>query len=239
MFPLAAVSAASEILRGLKRRSASPDPHTVTLHAMENGLSMDAARQALTGTGGAGGSGSSRALQSLITESGSNVTLGTPCLATEEIPVTDEMIDAARVCLPGYSFDQRTAAIYRAMAAVAPKSTADNWWSMQWQKGQDRIAALDAENAKLRAVAPVELYGPREQQLDALRAENAELLRVIGVQNAWIAEQNAKIATFGPQKPADLPDPPRRADGTLAPQAKSWAPPKPTGDPRRIGGVAF
>lgn len=36
---------------------------------------------------------------------------------------------------------------------------------------------------------------------------------------------------------SDLPDPPRRPDGTLVPQPKPWGPPpKVGGDPRRIGG---
>lgn len=35
---------------------------------------------------------------------------------------------------------------------------------------------------------------------------------------------------------SDLPDLPRRPDGTLAPQPKPWGAPKPNGDPRRIGG---
>lgn len=68
------------------------------------------------------------------------------------------------------------------------------------------------------------------------KAENAELMRLMGVQNAWIAELNAKLATFGDPTPADLPDPPRRPDGTLVPQAKPLPVVRVGGDPRRIGG---
>lgn len=101
------------------------------------------------------------------------------CLAMQgspEIVVTDEMVAAAENLDHCYRPEGRPdlMKIYRAMAAVAPKSTADNWWSMQWQRGQDRIAALEAENAKLRE-GPIELYREDERKIDALEAEVARL----------------------------------------------------------------
>lgn len=158
---------------------------------------------------------SQTALQSLITATGSHVTLGTPCVAADEIPVTDEMIDAAKGCLAIHPYDQWLATIYRAMAAVAP---------------------VEPENAGLWASVAIG-YKQRnvtlEQRIAALEADNeahiAALVKAggyIATLGGEISALKAQLATFGPITPADLPDPPRRADGTLAPQ------------PRRLPGVA-
>ncbi len=69
-----------------------------------------------------------------------------------------------------------------------------------------------------------------------LLAENAELLRLMGVQNAWIAELTAKLGAFGDPTPKDLPDPPRRPDGTRVPEPKPFPVVKAGSDMRRIGG---
>lgn len=153
-------------------------------------------------------------LTALITATGSHVTLGTPCVAADEIPVTDEMIDAAKGCLAIHPYDQWLATIYRAMAAVAP---------------------VEPENAGLWASVAIG-YKQRnvtlEQRIAALEADNeahiAALVKAggyIATLGGEISALKAQLATFGPITPADLPDPPRRADGTLAPQ------------PRRLPGV--
>jgi hypothetical protein len=55
-----------------------------------------------------------------------------------------------------------------------------------------------------------------------------------------IAALEAELASlrsaFSDPAPADLPDPPRRPDGTLAPQPKPWTPPKQSEPQRRVGG---
>jgi hypothetical protein len=55
-----------------------------------------------------------------------------------------------------------------------------------------------------------------------------------------IAELEAELASlrsdFSDPAPADLPDPPRRPDGTLVPQPKPWTPPKQSEPQRRVGG---
>ena len=63
-----------------------------------------------------------------------------------------------------------------------------------------------------------------ERRIAALEAENAAL-------RAHLA-----ALTGAAPAPTDLPDPPRRPDGTLAPEPKPWSPPRETGDRRIIGG---
>lgn len=83
---------------------------------------------------------------------------------------------------------------------------------------QSYITMLEAENAALKAA------------LDQVRGFSGGL-------RGTIVQDGASV-TFGDPTPADLPDPPRRPDGTLQPQAK----PLPTGaltqqaGGKRVGG---
>lgn len=129
-------------------------------------------------------------------------------------------------------------------------------------EGQQRIAALEAENATLKAgnaalcaamagnlaanqhgsqpnvaafpVAKLEamVLKPGLDLLDALRAC---AVPIDGLK--WREPTpNQKTALFGDPVPSDLPPAPRRPDGTLAPEPKPWAAPRQAGDPRRVGG---
>jgi len=92
------------------------------------------------------------------------------------------------------------AAIYRAMAAVAPEEL--------YRPEERRIDALVARVAELEA---------ENAELKATTEANVEALLKAG---AYIATLGAEIkaakaaTTFGDPTPADLPAPPRRPDGT-------------------------
>jgi hypothetical protein len=64
--------------------------------------------------------------------------------------------------------------------------------------------------------------------------------RIAALEAELMAALEAALASlrsaFSDPAPADLPDPPRRPDGTLMPQPKPWTPPKDREPPRRIGG---
>lgn len=261
------------------------------------------------------------------------------CLAVQDEPeilVTTEMLQAAgRAWLEcGPVQVEQWTAIYRAMAALAPKNTASKWWPAQWQEGQACIAALEGENVefKLNNTKLLEAYSSISKKLGELQTEkrNQVGLRIGSMlpgscdesrpatneRAAAAAENNAlttqmdtliqagiqayrdectkQIAALGAAFEsernmritmedclrdaqqtalrykrdlavleaesaelneeaeehahlirqlrgltvvgADLPDPPRRPDGTLAPASKPWTPPKDTGNKRRIGG---
>lgn len=92
-----------------------------------------------------------------------------------------------------------------------------------------RAAALEADNMSLRSTVREQdmLYATRHAavaELDAARVRIAEL------------EELLSAFQFPDSVSADLPDPPRRPDGTLVPAAKPWSAPRPAGDARRIGG---
>jgi hypothetical protein len=141
------------------------------------------------------------------------------CWAAPEIVVTDEMTDAAVVAYkawiaqadPGSFVRDASALIYRAMAAVAPVDL--------YRADERRIDALTEQRNAWTQIAM-----RQRVRITAIEAEQAVL-----------RAQLAALTGADP-KPADLPDPPRRPDGTLIPQAKPWSPPKPVGDTRRIGG---
>lgn len=75
---------------------------------------------------------------------------------------------------------------------------------------------IDADS-KDRTIAKLCAERDAWQKLYNDRVSKAQLVSFIGVTS-------------------DTPEPPRRPDGTLAPQPKPWSPPKPTGNPARIGG---
>lgn len=99
-------------------------------------------------------------------------------------------------------------------------------------KSADVLSAIQHEGAVMWAE-----YMGAMRRVTELEGEKAALCEIIGAQTDSLAELRVQLAAFtaGPV-PADLPDPPRRPDGTLQPQAKPWTPPKPMGDGRRIGG---
>lgn len=140
-----------------------------------------------------------------------------------EIPVTDEMRriggDILRSCREMEVFDEQAAdASYRAMVALAPTEL--------YREDERRIDALEAENAALtkKIEAAETMAWDHVHRRSKFEAENVAL--------------RAQLATFtgAVSMPADLPNPPRRPDGTLVPAARSWSPPKTAGDARRIGG---
>lgn len=173
-----------------------------------------------------------------------------------EFPVTPEMYTAGcAASLIGGMSDA-----YRAMARLAPpphtlalyaasQTHAEMWAARNgmiirtanygtelmadahaiFDGAQARVAELEAENEKLRdalppdpvlfQVVPMTQYVELESQNRALKAA-LDLTRV----------------TIGDPTPADLPDPPRRPDGTLLPQPKPWSAPKSGAtDSRRVG----
>lgn len=156
---------------------------------------------------------------------------------SSEILVTDEMLD---VGLNHWSNewdwnDHRKSVLsfYRAMAALAPKPDLVTFVQMMTARiEEEKALGLKAVNTLLPRIA-------------ALEADNAALSEELGkaqAQNARLADDlgRAHLAigslAFGDPTPSDLPDPPKRPDGTLAPQAKPIVLPRPNGDPRRIGG---
>ena len=170
--------------------------------------------------------------------------------AVPEIPVTDEMIAAGfaadkamPLVLPSESAYFPT--IYRAMAAVAPEelyrpeerridalvAANQRWhdtWSateMQRQQAVARVAELEAENAALRVQVP-----PHPWHLQVV-----SMMKYKELEAEFLAMKQAS-ATFGDPTPADLPPPPRRPDGTLAPQPKPFPVLKQASASRRVGG---
>lgn len=149
----------------------------------------------------------------------------------------DAVIDKGRID-PSEYFP----AIYRAMAALAPTIDPSGMRyvpAVERDAYASRVASLEAVVAGL--VAEVRA---KSERIEALEAEK------IAYHAAWhrhaqfirVDRDNAlrALAAFtdppSRQGSSDLPDPPRRPDGTLAPQPKPWTPPKANGDARRIGG---
>lgn len=224
----------------------APDPRVVTLHAMEHGLNEDAARRALMSGSGTGVMistfnlgeslyeeylGAPEILAAKIAatwaykERNDTGEIATPdpgdslheeCLATQdepEISVTEEErrfpinLEMERIGRETLlSYGKTLNDAYRAMAALTPKDMFD-------ASARDRAEAW-ANECMARRIA-------------VLEAENAALLATIEM-----LDKRLGAAAFGA---SDLPDPPRRPDGTLVPQPKPWAPPKDAGVSRRIG----
>lgn len=131
--------------------------------------------------------------------------------AQPEIQVTAEMFDAGQSAMRCGAAYRDAADIYRAMAALAP--TGD----------------LLAEWNKLVRHDLIDRCAEKDLEIAALRTERD------GWQKLYEDRVNrAQLVSFGAT--SDTPEPPRRPDGTLAPTAKPWGAPKPSGDPRRIGG---
>ena len=161
---------------------------------------------------------------------------------TTEVPVTEEMIAAvdsefmSGCCI----VDTKTCVeIYRAMAALAPVPLVS--------AAEDRITALEAENAALKesnkdqtwiigeqaaTLAVMEVNSRHWAKVNRdLEAENAILKQALDLVRTSAA---AKAAAFGPA--TDTPDPPRRPDGTLAPAARPLPMLKTAEPQRRVGG---
>lgn len=109
-----------------------------------------------------------------------------------EIVVTDEMVAAGDAVWSSSHLPASLAETYRAMAAVAPVDMSDasardhaEAWANECM---DRIAALETENAKLRA-DPVELYRADERRIDALEAENVHLKELLGAECPALAKE--------------------------------------------------
>jgi len=152
------------------------------------------------------------ARQALISPTNDSVLLSTPMLEAE-IPVTDEMIAAAKPFGLGESLARW---VYRAMAAVAPLPPPTAWWIDQatgvatpHYPERERITELLAETAELMAqgkhlresaIFAIQTQIDRalmwEKRAIAAEAENAELRRLMTVQNDWITELNGKLAAF-------------------------------------------
>lgn len=174
-------------------------------------------------------------------------------------PVTLNMLNHADAL--GYDLDgEQYAAIYRAMVAVAPpsqhkqRSGVTDMWAEYLASQQrvteltetgnelvDRLAKVQAHVADLRdklnrkSEAAMRESDDKNETIARLRAEITEL-RVQGM--VEVQAQGATLIVMDPlsQFSSAIPDPPRRPDGTLAPQPKPWTPPKASGDARRIGG---
>jgi hypothetical protein len=144
-----------------------------------------------------------------------------PVSAVPELPVTAEMIAAglaAFMDVPGTDWNDLAPAIYRAMAAKAPDrlppvfmGTYGALTNIRPEPGYFMSCGLDEARARIAALE-AELMAALEAALASLRS------------------------AFSDPAPTDLPDPPRRPDGTLVPQPKPWTPPKDREPPRRVGG---
>lgn len=183
-------------------------------------------------------------------------------LADPGIPVTDEMNAAGRTEAARASattvYSGSVSAIYRAMAAVAPKFPDDPdrvaTLAQKFIAKDARIATLESENAclshSLRAAteahAELEAYG--RARILAHQSSEGDWREVVDAKDARIAELKSELAAMRvapTTKPTDAQltpgdasataPPERRADGTLKPVARAWEAPKQASDPRRIG----
>lgn len=147
------------------------------------------------------------------------------------------------------------ALIFRAMAAVAPRPLPIAWTKdattgvmTPHYPERERIVALEAENATLRGELMLWRAATITSRIDPQDASQLHGWLVWwpkelpvpyfygAAPNRTVSALTAVPAPSGSTAPVDIPDPPRRSDGTLAPQGKPWTPPKPAGDPRRVGG---
>ena len=99
-------------------------------------------------------------------------------------------------------------------------------------QNEARVAALNEKLGKAQAQA---VRPPEEAAKFVTMDEQVGYWR----ERARSAEQKL-LSRFTPANApslgGDLPDPPRRPDGTLAPAPRPWSAPKPGGDLRRVGG---
>lgn len=169
------------------------------------------------------------------------------------IPVTPGMIGAGQRMI--YIPEASLIALYRAMAEKAPKSSADR----EIAELNGIIDQLRVTNRELadRLVAPAGVvtqldtearhwrkkFEDAQSTIDTMCgcADRLETARLAEQSLRYIAEHErdclrAQLAAFTPPAASGLPDPPRRPDGTLAPQPKPWSAPVSDGDRRRIGG---
>lgn len=144
--------------------------------------------------------------------------------AQPEIPVTAEMFDAGQSAMRCGAAYRDAADIYRAMAALAP-DTRPLWYIELAGKQASCITSLEAEVVALRRAHETDLWN-----MDHLRRSRDHWQKLY---NDRVSQ--AQLVSFTGAT-SDMPDPPRRPDGTLAPQPKPWSPPRPTGNPARIGG---
>lgn len=159
------------------------------------------------------------------------------CLAMQgpvpEIQVTHEMRAAARRVVAGHhpasslrEASERAALIddvYRAMAAVAPGGT--KMWA-EYLAAMQRVTEMESQRDEL-----VNRLAKAQAENAELKSGNAALCEHLNILDGEIA-----ALTGSDPAPVDLPNPPRRADGTLAPPPKPWTPPKDAGGRSLIGG---
>lgn len=146
--------------------------------------------------------------------------------AQPEIPVTDEMIRAAQGAYVGDVNDKLFCNAFRAMAALAPPNEIAIF---------DPVRALNERHPDYGNV-----LAKYDAQTVCLADKDREILMLRAERDVWQKLYNdrvsqAQLVSFTGAT-SDMPDPPRRPDGTLVPTAKPWGAPKPSGDPRRIGG---
>jgi hypothetical protein len=93
-----------------------------------------------------------------------------------------------------------------------------------------RIAELDAENKSL-----VEFWWEMVRQgairIAELESENAVLKQALDYVRLSLPPSSSFVATA-----QDIPEPPRRPDGTLRPEPKPWTAPKDAEPSKRVGG---
>lgn len=142
-------------------------------------------------------------------------------VAMSEIPVTEEMIAAAREA--GVYGNGSVADVYRAMAAIAPREP--NWKDehnnlLEIAIDQaNQVNALLSENTTLKAALDL-VRGRAHQPVEFIFSDSIRAALGFSGELRGTIEQGGATVTFGDSTPADLPDPPRRPDGTLQPQAK-------------------
>lgn len=106
-------------------------------------------------------------------------------------------------------------------------------------KESDVDAAM-AQLVRTRSVpAPIwaDILAAKDARIAQLKADNAALVDALAERDNDLAKWKLRAQAFtADPTPADLPDPPRRPDGTLAPQTKPLKLPTDNTDRRRIGG---
>jgi hypothetical protein len=181
--------------------------------------------------------------------------LNGPTGAVPELPVTAEMIAAGVAAskeVPSIDWNDLAPAIYRAMAAKAPDrlppvfmGTYGALTNIRPEPGCFVPCTLDEARARIGSFEPGGSQAPGNMfaGVKEFIADEKLLLEcraLLAGKDQRIAELEAELASlrsaFSDPAPADLPDPPRRPDGTLAPQPKPWTPPKQSEPQRRVGG---
>lgn len=238
-----------------------PDLRVVTLYAMEHGLSEDAARRALmseTGTSvviATPDPGDSLYEECLATQGEPEIPV------TYEMRTAAQHV--ARIGKGSWTFDmiyramaavapvelygpneRRIDALQAENAALSGRIEELQSYSHALAVGVDERNARDQETEAYQYLKRLFLHlAPQccvlpdllgvctqvDNAIVGLKEDKAALLATVEM-----LDKRLGVAAFSAA--SDLPDPPRRPDGTLAPQGKPWAPPPPVGDTRRIGG---